>query len=227
VQGGRAVTESTKRSGIDLRLLIVIGVALLLGLAGAAAWAATTNNDLQSTRATLASTSGDLDTTKADLASTTSDLSKAGTDLATTQKDIKTDQSKITTLNFQIDRKGDCIAAQSANLAEMHRILDLERANFARTGTKSAWGRAYAADQAAINLAIDYLYKAYQNAAAGKLSTANSYIDKSNAQIRISNSQLKNSNKQIDIINKATDDINKANDAFDKTLTATSSTCGG
>lgn len=220
------MTESTKRSGISLRLLIVIGAALLLGLAGAAAWAATTNNDLQSTRATLASTSGDLDSTKADLASRTSDLDKATKDLAAAQKAITTDQSKITTLNFQIDRKGDCIAVQSANLNEIRRILALERENFARAGSNSAWGRDHTASQKAINLAIDDLYKAYQNAAAGKLSTANSWIGKSNAQISISNTQVKNANKQVEDLNKATAEINKANDAFNKTLDTTASTCG-
>jgi peptidoglycan hydrolase CwlO-like protein len=221
------VTASTKHTGIDLRVVIVIGIALLLGLIGAAAWAVTTNNDLQATRATLASTSGDLDTTKVDLASTTSTLDSTTKDLASARKGIKDDQAKIKTLNFQIDRKGDCIEAQSANLAEMRRILDLERQNFARTGSASAWGKAYAADRKAINLAIDDLYKAYQSAAAGKLGTANSWISRSNAQIRVYNGELKNQQKQIDAINTATDSINRADDAFQKTLDATISTCGG
>ena len=55
------MTESTKRSGLDLRILLVIAVALVLGLIGAGVWALNTNTDLESTRATLASTSGDLD----------------------------------------------------------------------------------------------------------------------------------------------------------------------
>jgi len=220
------VTESTKRTGFDLRILLVIAVALVLGLIGAGVWALNTNNDLESTRATLASTSGDLDGAKSDLTDTTADLDTTNADLAAAREAIKKDQSKITTLNFQIDRKGACIEAQTANLAEIRRILALERVNFARTGSTSAWGKAHAAEQTAINLAIDDLYKAYQNAAARRYSTANSWLDKSNAQIRVSNAQVKNENKQIDLINKSTDETNKANDAFTKTLDETSSTCG-
>src|SRR6185312_15667331 len=141
------VTESAKRSGIDIRLLLLVAIALVLGLAAAGAWALTTNNDLQSTRATLASTSDDLDGAKSDLTETTADLDTTNADLAAAREAIKKDQSKITTLNFQIDRKGACIEAQTANLAEIRRILALERVNFARTGSTSAWGKAHAAEQ--------------------------------------------------------------------------------
>ena len=220
------MTESTKRSGIDLRLLLVVAIALVLGLVAAGAWALITNNDLQSTRATLASTSGDLDGAKGDLTETTANLDATNAELAAAREAIKKDQSKITSLNFQIERKSACIAAQSANLAEIRRILALERVDFARTGSTSAWGKAHGAAQKAINLAIDDLSKAYQNAAAGRLGTANTWIDKSNAQIRVSNSQLNNEDKQVDAINKSTDETNKANDAFTRTLDETSSTCG-
>jgi septal ring factor EnvC (AmiA/AmiB activator) len=221
------VSGPTKRSGFDVRLALLVLIGLLLVLAGAGFWAYTTSNDLQTTRAALASTSGELDTTKANLASTASDLDTASTDLASAQEAIKANKAKITVLNFQIERKGACIQAQTANLTEMRRILALERANFARTTTGSAWDKAHAAAQKAINAAIDYLYKAYTSAAAGKLSTANANIDRSNAQIRASNKQLDALDKEIDAINKSSDEINKANDSFSSTLDATSSTCGG
>ena len=48
------MTESTKRTGLDLRILLVIALALVLGLIGAGVWALNTNTDLESTRATLA-----------------------------------------------------------------------------------------------------------------------------------------------------------------------------
>jgi septal ring factor EnvC (AmiA/AmiB activator) len=220
------VSESTKRSGFDVRFAVIVLIGLLLVLAGAGFWAYTTNNDLQTTRAALASTSGELDTTKTNLASITSDLDTASTDLATAQDAIKADKAKITVLNFQIERKGACIQAQTANLTEMRRILALERANFARTTSGSAWDKAHAAAQKAINAAIDYLYKAYTSAAARKYSTANANIDRSNAQIRASNKQLDALDKEIDAINKSSDDINMANDAFSSTLDTTSSTCG-
>jgi septal ring factor EnvC (AmiA/AmiB activator) len=221
------VTESTRRSGFDIRVAIVVLVVLLLALAGAGAWALTTNNELQSTRSSLSSSSGDLGTAKAKLASTKTDLATATAALAETQDAIKADKAKITVLNFQIERKGACIEAQSANLTEIRRILALERSNFARTTTGSKWDKTHAAAQRAINAAIDYLYKSYTSAAARKYSTANSYLDKSNAQIRASNKQLDALDKEIAAINKSSDEINKANDGFSATLDKTTSTCGG
>jgi chromosome segregation ATPase len=221
------MTETKRRSGLDLRIAIVAAIVLLLALGGAAAWAYTTSNDLQATRTTLGATSGDLDTTTSQLEETQQQLDQAETDLDTTVKAVAADESKIKTLNFQIDRKTECIAAQSTNLEEIRRILALERENFGRTTSGSSWARSHAASQKAINLAIDDLYKAYTNAAAGKYSTSNSWLDKSNAQIRASNKQLDAVDKEIDAINKASDAINDANDAFEKTLAGTASTCGG
>lgn len=220
------MTGSTRRSGFDLRIAIIVAIALLLALGAAAAWAVTSNNDLQSTKSTLGTTSDELKTTKSNLDDAAKKVDTATADVAAARQTIKDDKARITVLKFQIDRKAECIKAQSANLAEIRRILALERENLARTMTGSAWAKAFAAEQKAINAAIDYLYKAYTSAAAGKYGTANSYIDKSNAQIRVSNSQVKNINKAIDTINASTKAINDANDAFQKTLDATSSTCG-
>src|SRR4029079_14918706 len=155
VRGRGTVTAWTNRSGTDVRLLLVVAVALVLGLAAAGAWALTTNNDLESTRAALASTSGDLHAAKGELIAPTAALDATTADLAAARDAIKKDQAKATSLNFQIERKGACIAAQAANLAEIRRILALERVDFARTGSTSAWGRAHSAAQKAINLAID------------------------------------------------------------------------
>jgi chromosome segregation ATPase len=220
------VTESRRRSGVDLRVAIILAIVLLLGLGGAAAWAVTSNNELQSAKATIQSTSDELKTTTSNRDGTKKKLDTATADVAAARQAIKDDKAKITVLKFQIDRKAACIKAQSTNLAEIRRILALERENLARTMTGSAWAKAFAAEQKAINAAIDYLYRAYTSAAAGKLSTANSYISKSNAQIRVSNGQVKNINKAIDEINASTKAINNANDAFETTLDQTSSTCG-
>ena len=221
------MTEMKRRSGFDLRIVIIAAIVLLLALGGAAAWAYTTNNDLTSTRTTLGATSGDLATTKSKLEDTQGQLAEAKTDLEDTTKTIAANQDRIKTLNFQIDRKAECIEAQASNLTEIKRILELERANFGQTTSGSAWAKAHTASQKAINAAIEDLYKAYTNAAAGKYSTSNSWLDKSNAQIRVSNKQLDTMDNEIDAINKASDSINDANDAFQKTLDETVSTCGG
>ena len=221
------MTETKRRPGFDFRIVIMAAVIMLLALGGTAAWAYTTNNDLESTRTTLGTTSGDLASTKSQLEDTKGQLDEAMTDLEDTAKAVAANQDRIKTLTFQIDRKGECIDAQAANLTEIKRILELERANFGRTTSGSAWAKAHAASQTAINAAINDLYKAYTNAAAGKYSTSNSWLDKSNAQIRVSNKQLDTMDNEIDAINKASDTINDANDAFQKTLDETVSTCGG
>lgn len=221
------MTESTRRSGLDVRVAIVAAIVLLLVLGGTAAWAVSTSNDLQATKATLGTTSGELDTTKSDLAETAATLDDTKAQLTDTNEAIEANEARIKTLEFQIERKGACIEAQSANLQEIRRITALERENFSRTTSGSSWGKAHTASQTAINAAIDDLYKAYQAAAAGNYGTANSWIDKSNAQIRASNRQLDTMDREIDAINAASDAINAANDAFEQTLITTESTCGG
>jgi chromosome segregation ATPase len=217
---------SARRSGVDVRLLVVVGIAIALALAGAGTWALTTNDELQSTRATLATTSGDLAAAQSSLTETTADLDAAKADLATAGEAAKDGEARIGALQFQIERKAACIEAQSANLAEIRRILALERANFAKTTSGSAWAKAHGAAQTAINVAIEDLRKAYESAAAGAYGAANTWIDRSNAQIRKSNAQLKLEDAQIAAINKATDETNAANDAFRATLDDTASTCG-
>ena len=126
----------------------------------------------------------------------------------------------------QIERKGACIEAQTGNLAELRRILALERENFARTTSGSTWAKSNDASNKALDLAISYLARAYSSAAAGSYATANSWLSKSNAQVAVSNRQVKIGNKAIDELNAASDAINEAADEFLKTLDETGSTCG-
>ena len=221
------MTGSKRRSGFDARIAVVAAIILLLVVGGAAALAITTNSDLESTRAKLGTTSGELETAKADLEQTATTLEGRKADLVDTNAAIEADNARIKALEFQIQRKGECIDAQSANLTEIRRILALERENFSRTTSGSTWGKAHAASQASINLAIDDLAKAYQQAAAGNYGSSNSWLDKSNAQIKTSNKQLDTMDKEIDAINAASDAINAANESFAKTLQETESTCGG
>jgi septal ring factor EnvC (AmiA/AmiB activator) len=220
------MTVETKRAGVDVRIAAIVAIVLVLAFGGAAAWAYTTNQDLERTRQSLATTSGTLETTKSTLSDTQGQLTSTTADVASEQAAIEADTSKIKVLEFQVQRRGACIAAQTANLAELRRILELERANFARGTSTSAWGKAHAASDKALDLAIDYLQKSYLAAAAGNYSSANSWLSKSNAQVRASNKQIAIGNKEIDKLNAASDAINAANDAFAETLKTTSSTCG-
>jgi septal ring factor EnvC (AmiA/AmiB activator) len=221
------MNASAKRSGIDIRIVILGVLVLLLAFGGAAAWAYTTNSDLEKTRQTLSTTNVELDSTKQSLAETEAKLATAKGEVASEQETIESDKSRIEVLEFQIDRKGACIKAQTDNLTEIRRILALERENFNRTTSGSVWAKANAASNKALDLAISYLAKSYTSAAAGNYSTANSWLSKSNAQVAASNKQIKSGNKEIDAMNAASDAINKANDDFAATLDKTTSTCGG
>ncbi|MFL5679017.1 MAG: hypothetical protein ACJ77B_00280 [Chloroflexota bacterium] len=208
------------------RLSLIVGALLVLAIAGTGAWAVVTNGDLDQARSRLTSTNADRDSTKATLASTESDLAAAKADLEAQTKLLQTAKTRIPELQTQISRKGDCITAQAGNLAELRRILQLQRANFARTTTTSLWGKAHAAEDKALRAAITDLYRAYQNAAARKYSTANSWLSASNAQIRLSNAKVKVSNTEVNRTNARSDAINKARDAFEKKLADTVTACG-
>jgi hypothetical protein len=220
------MNATARRSGVDIRVVLIAAIVLLLALGGAAAWAYTTSGDLDRTRQTLTVTGTDLDATKTSLADTQGKLTKANTDVATEQKAIETDKGRIRGFELQISRKAACIQAQTTNLAEIRRILALERANFDRTTSGSRWNRAQETSRRALDLAISYLAKAYTSAAAGSYSTANSWLSKSNAQVKVSNRQIDLSNKEIAKFNADVAAINKANDAFAETLRKTSTTCG-
>lgn len=220
------MTAGPARRGVDLRIVALLAIALLAALGGAAAWAATTNGDLGTTRAAVAAADGRLAMTKGSLADTEARLKTTEEALATERAAIKQADSRTTALNALVDRKAACIAVQATNVAEIRRILALERANFARTTTGSKWGKAEAARSKAIHNAIQYLYNAYTNALAGRYDTANSWVSKSNAQISVNNSKVRTANREIKAIDAATARINKATDAFFKTLGETAVTCG-
>jgi septal ring factor EnvC (AmiA/AmiB activator) len=221
------MNASSRRSGVDFRIVLIGVLVLLLAFGGAAVWAYTTNTDLEKTRQTLSTTSSELDTTKKSLADTEAKLATAKSEVETEQETIENDKTRIGVLQVQIDQKGACIAAQTDNLGEIRRILALERENFNRTTSGSVWAKSNDASNKALDLAISYLKSAYTSAAAGKYNTANSWLSKSNAQVAISNKQIKTGNAEIDAMNAASTAINKANDDFAVTLDKTTATCGG
>lgn len=214
------------RAGLDIRLAAVLGIVLVLALGAAAAWAAGSNADLARTRSELAEATAGLATATTGLADAQARLEATTTSLAGERAAIESANVRVTSLEFQIQRKGECIAAQTANLAELRRILAIERSNFDKTTSGSTWGKARAAQNTAIHAAITYLSNAYTSAAAGKRSQANTWLGRSNAQLAASNRQIAVMNREIDRINANTAAINEANDAFAATLDATSSTCG-
>ena len=221
------MNATARRSGVDIRVAIVAALVLLIALGGAAAWAYTTNADLEKTRQTLDATSVDLDNTKATLTDTQGKLTQATTDVASEEAAIAGDNDKIKALQGQISRKGACIDAQTANLAEIRRILGLERENFNRTTSGSAWNKAHTASDRALDLAITYMAKAYTSVLSGSFGAANNWLSKSNAQVRVSNKQIDVANKEVAKFNAAVAAINKANDDFGVTLDKTTATCGG
>lgn len=220
------MTASNRSSGLDIRAALVLALLILIAFGAAAVWAAGTAGVLDRTKASLATTKADLETTSAMMSTTKGKLDTATTSLADEQAAIKAGKIRVMGLELQIQRKGECVAAQTANLTELRRILAIQRSNFDKTTTGSPWGKARTASNKAMNLAIDYLRNAYTSAAAKKYGTANTWISRSNAQVAASNKQVSVMNREIDRINANTDAINKAQDAIATTLDGMSATCG-
>jgi len=216
---------SNERPTLSLRL-VAIGIVALVALFGAtAAWAASTNGQLTDVRNTLAATELDLASTTTTLDTTSGQLATAKTAVADESDRSKKATSRIGGLESQIERRDACIDVQSEDLVELRRILALERKNFARTTTKSTWGKARTASAKALDRAISNMRSAYQSAAAGRLSTANAWIARSNGQVSVSSRQVRIANKEIDRINAASKVINKAEDAFYERLQKSAVTC--
>lgn len=216
---------SDQRPTLSLRLVAIGIVALVAVLGATAAWAASTNGQLSDVRSTLATTELDLASTTAKLDTTSGDLATAETAVADEAERSKKATSRIGGLESQIERRDACIDVQSEDLVELRRILALERKNFARTTTKSTWGKARTASTKALDRAISNMRSAYLSAAAGNLSTANLWISRSNGQVSIDARQVRIANKEIDKINAASKAINKAEDAFYKRLEKSAVTC--
>ncbi len=222
---GAEVTAPRRRPGPRLRLSLLLGALLVAIVSATGAWGYLVNADLERTRGTLASTGTDRDTAKTSLTAVEATLASTRAELDSQQKQLADTDGRIPKLNDQIARRSACIAAQSGNVAEMRRILDLQRANFARTTTTSPWGKADAAVSAAYHAALSDLEQAYVNAAAHRFSTANVWLSRANSQVGIGNRQLAVAGKQVEAMNAATKVINDALDAFAKKLSDTEATC--
>lgn len=214
-----------ERATLDVRVVVIVAIVLVALFGASAAWTASTNGQLTETREALAATEADLASTTADLDMTSSQLGTAESAVAAEQDRIKKATSRIGSLESQIERREACIKVQTTDLEELRRLLALERKNFARTTTGSAWGKALAASDKAVDRAISYMKSAYRSAAAGSLSTANSWIDRSNSQVKASDRQIKIANQEIDKINAATKVINAGHDAFAERLEQSAVTC--
>jgi hypothetical protein len=216
---------STEGPTLSLRL-VAVGLALLIAAFGATtAWAASTNGQLTEVRNALTSTELELASTTTKLDTTSGQLATAETAVADEADRTRKATSRIGGLESQIERRDACIDVQSGDLEELRRILALERKNFARTTTKSTWGKARTASAKALDRAISNMRSAYQSAAAGRLWTANSWISRSNGQVSVSSRQIRIANKEIDKINAASKVINKAEDAFYVRLQKSAVTC--
>lgn len=216
---------STERPTLSLRL-VAAGLALLIVAFGAtAAWAASTNGQLSEARSALAATELELASTTTELATTSGQLATAETAVTDEEDRSKKATSRIGGLESQIERREACIDVRSEDLVELRRILALERKNFARTTTKSTWGKARTASAKALDRAISNMRSAYLSAAAGRLSTANSWISRSNGQVSVSSRQVRIAKKEIGRINAASKVIDKAADAFYKRLQKSAVTC--
>ena len=100
-------------TSVDIRVAAPIAIVLALAFNGAAAWAYTTNADLERTHQTLATTTGTLDTTKSTLADTSETLTASNRLIKIGNKEID-----------RINASSDAIkAANEASELELRKMV--------------------------------------------------------------------------------------------------------
>jgi hypothetical protein len=175
----------------------------------------------------------DADHAFAEATSTRQATAEAVASIQQSRRDITTEESAVALsievnakLQRQVENQAICASAQRADLASLKKIFDDSRANFEKATKGSKLFAAYAATKKALDAAVADLVKAYRAAAAGSLTTANSWVDASNTQVSIAIKQSKILDKEIDKVNATTDRITGAQTALDLRLDATAVTCG-
>jgi hypothetical protein len=204
---------------IRVRTAAVGALLLVVAFAATTIWSLGVNADVDRTFAEAAST-------RQATADSMAKVQQAKSDLTGEQSAVALAIDVNAKLERQIENQAICASAQQTDLASLQKIFDDSRANFEKATKGSKLFAAYAATKKALDAAVADLVKAYRAAAAGSLTTANSWLDASNTQVSIAIKQSKILDKEIDKVNATTDRITGAQTALDLRLDATAVTCG-
>jgi hypothetical protein len=205
---------------IRVRTAAVGTLVLVAALVATTVWAVGVKSDVDRTFAEATST-------RQATADSAAKVQQAKSDLGGEQSAIALANDVNAKLERQIENQAICASAQQADLASLRKVFDDSRANFENATKGSKLFAAYAANKKALDAAVADLVKAYRAAAAGSLTTANSWIRASNTQISIAIRQAKILDKEIDKVNATTDRITGAQRSLDQRLDVTAVTCGG
>ena len=220
-----AVAPSVSPRRVSNRLSVVLGLAAVVAIGAVGAMGYSMTQDLGSTRVSLATAETELAGTKMKLETTSGSLAVQTTTLATAKQDHGALDATITELSTQVEDQTNCLSLQTAALAELGRIEQLQTENFNRTTEKSAYAKAEAVRAKAISAALDDYYQAYSKAFQGGTSAARTWAAKgkdAEATITAEEKKLKAELKTVDA--KAAE-IEAALDALEQQLAVTEAAC--
>lgn len=220
-----ATAEPPGRRRVSGRVSVVAALIGVLAIAGVGAFGYSLTQDLAATRSTLSTTEGDLAARTKTLDATTGTLGERTTALTAAKGSHADLDSKIEELSTEVAGQTKCVQLQTAALAELGRIEQLQTENFNRTTEKSAWAKAEAARGKAISAALDDYYQAYSKAFQGATSVAKTWAAKGRTAEATMTSEEKKQAAEIKIVDQKADEIAAALDALEKQLTEADAAC--
>ena len=207
------------------RIAALIAVIGILAIAGAVALGYTLNQDLAATRATLSTSEGVLASTTTSLNGTTGELTATTATLNTAKAERATLDAEVADLTAQISSQAKCVGRQSAALAELDRISDLQTANNNRTANGSTWDTAETKRSKAVTNALDAYYQGYSKSFDRNLSSARAWAAKGKEAVGVIAAQGKQQLAEFGLIDRSAKEIEAAINALEEQLKTTESTC--
>jgi chromosome segregation ATPase len=217
--------EPQGRRRMGGRLAAFVALVAILAIGGVAAFGYTANRDLGAMRTTLASTEGELGSTNATLQSTTGELGTRTTTLTTAKTERETLDAKVADLSAQVSSQTKCVSLQTAALAELSRISQLQTDNNNRTAEGSTWAKAETKSAKATTTALDAYYQAYSKSFDRNLSSARAWAAKGKEAQGVIATQTKQQAAEFALIDRSAKEIETAINALEQQLKITESTC--
>ena len=220
-----AVAPSVGARRVSGRLSVVVGIATVIAIGAAGAMGFSLTQDLGSTRATLAAAETQLTGTTSTLETTSGSLADRTTTLATAKQDQIGLDATIAELGTQVEDQTNCLSLQTAALAELGRIEQLQTENFNRTAEKSTFAKAEAARAKAISAALDDYYQAYSKAFQGATSIARTWAAKGKDAEATIAAEEKKQKAELKTVDAKAAEIEAALDSLESQLATTEAAC--
>lgn len=206
-----------------LALVVVFGLAL----AGTLAYLGyTARTDAAETDVRIGAARTELDDATADLAAAERKLAETKRTLEVTAAERARLADEVEGLDGQAAAGGRCLTEQSALIAELTRIADMDTDNFNRTTEGSAWATAFATADRSVTTALDRYYDAYSEAFFNRDSKARQYASQAAAAVERLREQRRIMATEQQVIDATALEVQAALDAAEARLVAAERLCG-